>query len=44
MVEQTTAATHSLSHETEELSRAIARFQVAPHRGGLSARGGRVVA
>jgi methyl-accepting chemotaxis protein len=29
MVEQTTAATHSLHHETEELSGAMARFRIA---------------
>jgi methyl-accepting chemotaxis protein len=29
LVEQTTAATHSLSHETDELSQSTARFQIA---------------
>jgi methyl-accepting chemotaxis protein len=31
MVEQTTAATHSLSQETEELSRATGRFRTSQH-------------
>lgn len=30
MVEQTTSATHSLAHETEELGRATGRFRIVP--------------
>jgi methyl-accepting chemotaxis protein len=41
MVEQTTASTHSLSHETEALGRAIARFQVGAPAAAIRSTHGR---
>jgi hypothetical protein len=38
MVEQSTAATHSLAHETEALKHAIEQFNIEPSGGGQTAQ------